>query len=78
MLVCVCGDCAVLVVGGGGGLPGVVVAWVQSHGVAEAVEAGIKLFQGQILVPCQGIRVRESGVQLQGPLEELQGSQLVL
>lgn len=51
---------------------------VQPHGVPVAGHALLKLLQGQVLVARQGVGVRERGVQLQRPLEELQGCILVL
>ena len=51
---------------------------VEPHGVPVAGHALLELLQSQILVARQGVGVGEGGIQLQRPLEELQGCILVL
>ena len=53
-------------------VPGIVVARVQAHGMAVALQALVKVLIGKVLVACQGVGIGEAGVQLQGPLKELQ------
>ena len=55
-----------------GSAPGVVVAGVQADGVAVALQTLVEVLVGEVLVAGQGVGVGEAGLQLQGPLEELE------
>ena len=61
-----------------GSSPGIVVAWVQAHGVPVALQPLLKVLIGKVLVACQSVGICEGGVQLQSPLEELEGILMLL
>ena len=48
------------------------MAGVQADGVAVALQALVEVLIGEVLVAGQGVGVGEAGLQLQGPLEELE------
>ncbi len=58
--------------------PCIVVAAGQADGVLKAGLGTFKVLVGKVLVTAQRIRVRECGVQLQGPLEVAQGRLVLL
>ena len=54
------------------------MAGVKAHGVAVALQAFVKVFIGKVLMARQSVGICEAGVQLQRPLEELEGIFMLL